>query len=169
MGVFDGWGHDYNLNFENRVTLSAGHGRALIRNTGSLVLAFRQLVVTSPVQGTFQAQAGSQTGVAATAPIGTSAGLITARAANVATNSLAFPARAYYGTSGAATGVTLSAGYVLQERFLEAAGSANFATVDSPIFLWPSGALSIHANPSSQQSIGVFGQVRALPKSIAAD
>jgi len=169
MGLFDGWGHDYNLNFLNRATLSGGNGRALIRNTGSLVLAIRNLVLTSPIGGTFTAQAGSQTGAATTAPIGTSAGLVTARAANVATNSMAFPARAYYGTSGATTGITASAGYALMTRYLEAAGSVAFATPDNPICIWPSGVLAIVATPSSQQNVGVFAQVRALPKSIAAD
>jgi hypothetical protein len=168
--IFDGSiGNDWHIDFGSRVTLSAGHGRGLIRNTGSLAMAFNAITVASPVAATITLTAGSQTGAAATAPIGTSAGLLTARFNNIAGGSaIAFPGRAYLGTSGATTGVTVSAGYTLTTGRLEQAGSLTFGSEAAPIILYPSGALAVSVTPSSQQTIPVQARCRVLGKEIAA-
>ena len=161
-------GPSWQLNFGNRVAMSSvGDNRALIRNTGSLVIALEQLKVTSPVAATVLIQGGIQTGAATTAPIGTSAGLLTPPESRIGVTSTAFPGRAYYGTSGAATGITTSAGvYTYNTQELEAAGSLAAATPDDPILIYPSGALVVHVLPSSQQAVGVWAQAIQVPKEV---
>lgn len=148
---------DWCIDFGAKAALSGGSNRAAIRNTGSYCLAVDFLHVACPKAGTFTLR-----GHNILSTVGTSAGYVTPRHAAVGVGSAAFPARGYYGTTAATSGITASAAYVLQTRRLEAAGTLDFADT-GPWIVAPNKALVLRCAPSSQQTITVACRVRVLP------